>query len=191
MHATRRSCSKPGCRRPPRADGRYCKPCFAAANRDSHDRHRKQRNARRRSRARYRDDDARAKDAARAKLYVAIARGKEQRKPCVVCKRWEDLTAYIADPARWREAVWICREHRADEIARRTPAPDPLELWRRRREAALAAIAALPEAERDRLHRIAAQGPAGLRLSPQAPLFLIQLVNAYEKLCAAGSSSTG
>jgi hypothetical protein len=181
MYATRRLCSKPGCHRPPRADGRYCNPCFAAANRDSHDRHRAQRNARRRGRARYRDDDARARDSARAKLYVAIARGKEHRKPCVVCKGWEDLTAYIADPTHWREAVWICRTHRSDEIARRTAPPevDPTVAWQTEREAALAAIARLPVTERTRLYAIAAQGPAGIILRPEQPLFTIRLVQAY------------
>jgi hypothetical protein len=181
MSATRRSCSKPGCRRPPRAEGRYCKPCFAAANRDSHDRHRAQRNARRRDRARYRDDDARTTDSARAKLYVALARGKEHRKPCVVCKSPQDLTAYIADPARWREALWICRTHRSDEIARRTAPPevDPALAWQAEREAALAAIAGLPEAERTRLYAIAARGPAGIVLRPEQLLFTIRLVQAY------------
>jgi hypothetical protein len=176
------SCSKPGCRRPPRPNGRYCKPCFAQANRASHARHRKERNLRRRNRAAERDDDTQSRDNARAKLGVALARGTIVKGPCVACGGHTKVTAYIANPALSREVVWVCREHRRDEIAKRTPAPDPAELWQRRREAALRAIAALPEPERARLHAIAARGPAGIVLRPEAPLFLIRLVQAYEAL---------
>ena len=179
------SCSKPGCRRPPRPDGRYCKPCFAEANRRSHARHRTARNLRRRDRAAGRDDDTQARDNARAKLGVALARGTIVKEPCVVCGGRTNVTACIANPALWREVVWVCREHRRDEIAKRTPGPDPAERWGRRREAALCAIAALPEAERARLHAIAARGPAGIVVRPEAPFFLIRLVQAYESLRAS------
>ena len=47
------------------------------------------------------------------------------------------------------------------------------------RETALAAIAALPEERRAQLRAIAARGPAGVVLSPDAPLFTIRLVRAY------------
>ncbi len=69
------------------ADGRYCKTRFAAPNRASHERHRKERNARRRRRADYRDDTARANDAAHAKVFVAIARGRLTKAPCVFLQR--------------------------------------------------------------------------------------------------------
>ena len=97
-----------------------------AANRASHERYRKERNARRHTRADDRDETARAKDSVRAKLLVAISRGKLTKAPCVVCGGYDELTAYIADPARWHEVVWVCRDHRADEIARRT-APPPVD----------------------------------------------------------------
>jgi hypothetical protein len=174
-------CSKPRCKNTPTPDGRYCKTCFAAANRASHEHHRKERNARRRTRADYRDDKARANDSARAKVFVAIARGTLTKKPCVVCGGYADLTAYIADPACWREVVWVCRDHRADEIARRTTPPpvDPAIVWQTERERALAAIAALPEAQQAALRAIAARGPAGMVIAPEAPFFTIRLVQAY------------
>jgi hypothetical protein len=83
-------------------------------------------------------------------------------------------------PTRWREAVWICRERRTEEIARRTaPEADRAAAWQAEREGALAAIAALPEKRRAQLRAIAAQGPAGVVPSPDAPLFTIRLVRAY------------
>ncbi len=180
MLETPRTCSKPGCVRRPRADGSYCKPCFAHANRVSHHLHRRERNARRRERAEERDEAARAADSARAKLAVAIARDTIDKGPCVVC-HVRNVTAYIADPSEWRDVLWVCRAHRADEVARRTTPPeiDPAIAWQAEREVALTAIASLPDVERDRLFAIAARGPVGIRLSPNAPLFMIQLVHAY------------
>jgi len=72
------------------------------------------------------------------------------------------------------------RERRTEEIARRTaPEADRAAAWQAEREGALAAIAALPEKRRAQLRAIAAQGPAGVVLSPDAPLFTIRLVRAY------------
>jgi hypothetical protein len=177
----RRICSKPRCKNTPTPDGRYCKTCFAAANRASHERHRKERNARRRTRADYRDDKARATDSARAKVFVAIARGKMLKGRCVRCSCWDDITALILDPAKWREVVWVCRDHRADEVARRTTPPpvDPAVVWQTERERALAEIAALPAAQQAALRAIAARGPAGMTIAPDAPFFTIRLVQAY------------
>jgi hypothetical protein len=129
----------------------------------------------------YRDDTARAKDCARAKLFVAIARGTLTIAPCVVCGGYDELTANIADPTRWRDVVWVCRDHRADEIARRTTPPpvDPAVVWQTERERALAAIAALPEVQQAALRAIAARGPAGIVNAPEAPFFTIRLVQAY------------
>jgi len=181
MAPPRRTCSKPRCKNTPTPDGRYCKACFAAASRASHERHHKERNARRRTRAEYRDDAARVKDSARAKLFVAIARGKLPKGRCVRCSAWDDVTALILDPAKWREVVWVCRDHRADEIAWRTKSPevDPAVAWQTERERALTAIAALPEAQQAALRAIAARGPAGMVIAPEAPFFTIRLVQAY------------
>jgi len=143
--------------------------------------HHKERNARRRTRAAYRDDTARAKDCARAKLFVAIARGKLPKGRCVRCSAWDDVTALILDPAKWREVVWVCRDHRADEIARRTKSPevDPAVAWQTERERALTANAALPEPQQAALRAIAARGPAGMVIAPEAPFFTVRLIQAY------------
>ncbi len=184
MPSNRHRCARGKCRRRPRPDGRYCNLCHAAANRRSHRKHRKERNARRRDRASNRDDVARARDSARAKLAVAISRGKIQKGACVVCQRCHDVVAYIAEPRRWSEVIWICRDHRA-EMATLPSAgiersEDGAETWLRQREHAFAAIAGLPEEEREYLNEVAARGPAGVRLSREAPLFAIQLVRAYQ-----------
>ncbi len=146
-----------------------------------HGLHRHERNARRRERADERTEAARAADSARAKLAVAIARGKIDKGRCLVCHRFENVTGYIADPNEWRDVLWLCRAHRADEIARRTAPPevDPAVAWQAEREAALTEIPNLPDSERARLFAIAARGPSGIRLAPEAPLFMIQLVRAY------------
>jgi hypothetical protein len=62
------------------------------------------------------------------------------------------------------------------------------EAWAKQRDAALAAIAALPTDVRERLHGIAAQGPAGVRLAPDSPLFTQRLVRAYEEIKANAES---
>lgn len=177
-------CSRGKCRRRPRPEGRYCALCHAAANRRSHRKHRKERNTRRRDRSQNRDEAARARDAARAKLYVAIGRGTTRKGNCVVCQR-HDVIAYIADPIRWSEVVWTCREHRSEaRTATHTLADAPeihqREEWLDKREASLAAISQLSKEERQSLYDIAAQGPAGTRLSPESPLFAMRLVRAYQ-----------
>ncbi len=181
-------CARGKCRRRPRENGRYCALCHAAANRRSHRKHRKERNARRRDRAKNRDEVARARDSARAKLYVAIARGTVIKGVCRVCHRHANVVAHIADTACWRDAVWFCREHRYS--ARETNATRPVSkapTWINERDAALAAIALLSKEERAALYEIAAVGPAGVRLDPAAPLFSIQLVRAYRRRRRSGA----
>jgi hypothetical protein len=167
-----------------RIGGRYCRDCFAAANRRSHQRLRRERNARRRDRARERDVVTRDRDSARAKLFVAIARGKMRKSPCVICGLAK-VTAFIVDPARWWEVVWICREDRAAEMTRRLSTPVTLTpCLEKERDAVRAEVASLPEPLRLRLHAIAAKGPAGTTLAPDAPLYVMQLMRAYRALCA-------
>ncbi len=191
-----RRCSRGKCRRRPRPDGRYCALCHAAANLRSHRKHRKERNARRRDRAQNRSNEARASDSARAKLYVAIARGKIEKGSCVVCQRHDGVVAYIADPARWSDAVWTCREHRGEArtVSHQINADTP-RIQRERgldqREAALCAIAKLPEEERERLYDVAARGPVGTRLSRESPLFVMRLVRAYQIRAKALAESNG
>jgi hypothetical protein len=83
-------------------------------------------------------------------------------------------------------AEWICRADRQAEIeqrkaddARRTAATAKSN-WERDRAEALAAIALLPPAIQAELAAIAGRGPGGLRLSPEAPFYVIQLVRAYK-----------
>jgi hypothetical protein len=180
-----RSCSSPACRHPARRDARTCALCNAAAFRRWYKRHRKDVLADRRAAADARSEEQRARDTARAKLATAIRRGTIVRESCRLCNE-PDVTAYIADPAEWRKVIWLCREHRAEEIARLT-APSQEALLAAKtacREAALASIAALAKPERARLHAIAACGPAGLLLTPEAPLYTIRLIRAYEALAA-------
>jgi len=51
--------------------------------------------------------------------------------------------------------------------------------WYDERTRVLAAIELLPPAERAQLHALAARGPAGTPLSPDAPLYVMNLVRAY------------
>jgi hypothetical protein len=124
MRKKERPCGRAGCEKSCRTGGRYCRACCAAASRRSHARHRRERNARRRDRAAERDALARMRDSARAKLYVAIARGKMEKGSCAVCGCGE-VTAFIVDPARWWEAIWLCREDRHEEIVRRLAVSHP------------------------------------------------------------------
>jgi hypothetical protein len=171
-----------------RRDARTCALCNAAAFRRWYTRHRKDVLADRRAAADARSEEQRARDTARAQLAMAIRRGTIVRESCRLCNE-PNVTAYIADPAKWRTVVWLCREHRAAEIARlRAPSQEELLATRTaRREAALASVAVLPEAVRAQLHAIAACGPAGLLLTPEAPLYTIRLISAYEALAAAST----
>jgi hypothetical protein len=182
----RRICSKPGCQRSPKPDARYCKPCFATANRASHRRHRKQRNLRRRDRADNRDQATRARDSARAKLAVAIKRGTIAKHPCARCGSDEDLTGFIADPERWREVVWLCRNHHLIE-RERTAQTDATKAkkdeWETLRQQFTEAWPHLTIEEQDALWKMACEDPIVARcpfpLHPEAPLMHQALIRAY------------
>jgi hypothetical protein len=179
-------CARLGCKSK-RGTGRYCKPHHAAVESRSYRKHRVERNGRRRDKAEQRGDGQRARDSARAKLAVAIARGTLTKGRCARCpsssssSSSSSVTAYIADPEKWRDVVWVCRDHREDEIAsRRAPiVVDEASQWAAERAAALADIALLTEPERDGLFRAAARGPAGITLSTSSPLFTIRLVKLF------------
>ncbi len=180
-----RYCGATGCRRRARPGGRHCAGCHAAAVRRYCDEHRRALAVRRRDAAATRDDDARARDSARAKLAMALRRGTLERGCCRECGARE-VVGLIADPADWRAVAWVCREHRAAELARRRDAAAQRAAnakqaaWYDERTRALAAIELLPPAKRARLHALAARGPAGTQLSPGAPLYVMNLVRAYE-----------
>jgi hypothetical protein len=132
-----------------------------------------------------RDAAARARDSARATLAMALRRKKVARGRCRVCGG-RDVFAIIADSAAPLDAEWICRADRQAEIerrraddARRTAATAQSD-WERERAEALAAIALLPPSIQAELAAIAARGPGGLRISPEAPYYTMQLVRAYK-----------
>jgi hypothetical protein len=181
----RRPCGAAGCRRRARPGGRHCLPCHAAAVRRWRHNHRHELAVRRRDGGAARPDDARARDSARAKLAMALRRGTFERGGCRFCGA-SGAIALMADPARWREVVWVCREHRQAEYERREDeaaqraAEAKLTAWAEERAQVLAAIALLPPERQAQFHALAAQGPAGITLSPHAPLYEMNLVRAYQ-----------
>ncbi len=180
----RRICSTKACRGTARPGGRHCLACHARVVRRYRDRHAQQLATRRRDADTRRDDATRAADSARAKLAMALQRGMMKRGLCQICGT-ADVLGVIEDPARWREVVWVCREHRQAELERRQDAAAQCAAdakqaaWYDARTQALAAIELLPPAEQARLHALAQQGPAGTRLSPGAPLYVMNLVRVY------------
>jgi len=112
-------------------------------------------------------------------------RGTLERGRCVDCGA-DQVIGLIADPARWRDVVWVCRQHRESELERRLQrqARQVYEatqaVWFDERARVLAAIELLPSDERAQLKALAERGPAGLRLSPGAPLYVMNLVRAYK-----------
>lgn len=141
---------------------------------------------RRRDAAALRDDDTRARDSARAKLAMALRRGKLVRGACTVCGT-ADVEAVIGDPRRPLDVAWVCRADRP-AIREREVEADARRgynarqaAWYEERECALAAIELLPPPERARLHALAARGPAGIKLSPIAPLYTANLVRAFQR----------
>ena len=178
-------CSAPGCRRRARPGGRHCPACHSAAVRRWRDEHRREIAARRRAAATLRDDEARARDSARAKLGMALRRRILERGCCRICGDAE-VIGLIAEPARWREVVWICREHRQAELdrrhedAERRAAEAKQATWYEERARVVDAIDLLPPDEQARLHALAALGPRGMRLSPGAPLYVMNLVRLFK-----------
>lgn len=179
-----RYCGAKGCRKRARPGGRHCAPCHAASVRRWREGHAYELAVRRRDAAGARSGDARARDSARAKLAMALRRGKIARGHCVVCGS-KDVMALIEDAQRPLDVVWACRadrelarEQRNDAAAERTAAAEH-EKWLLERARALAEIELLDVADRERLYELARRGPAGLRLSPESPLFAINLVRAF------------
>ena len=187
-----RFCGAEGCRRRARAGGRHCTVCHAAAVRRWREVNHRELAVRRRDATALRDAESRARDSARAKLAMAIRRGKVTRDQCRFCGSG-DVIAIMADPNRPLEVQWVCRADRQAELERqradkaRQVAVAAQSDWERERTETLAAIALLPPAERGQLEAIAARGPGGLRLTPEAPFYLIQLVRAYRATRQVGS----
>jgi hypothetical protein len=180
-----RYCGASGCQRRARSGGRHCPGCHAATVRRWREEHRRELAVRRRDAEARRDDAARAQDSARAKLAMALRRGTLERGRCRECGG-AAVIGMIADPARWREVVWVCPEHRQAELDRRQADADRQEyeakqaVWYDERERTLAAIELLPPAEKAWLHERAARGPAGWQLSAGSPLYVMNLVRVYK-----------
>ena len=157
------------------------------------DEHHRELAVRRRDAAALRDEDTRARDSARAKLAMAIRRGKIARGHCRFCGS-KDVIALMADPAKPLQVQWVCRADRQAEIERRQAdearraAAAAQANWEHDRTQILAAIALLPLASRAQLEAIAACGPSGMRLSSEAPLYKTQLVRAYKAALRAGGA---
>jgi hypothetical protein len=178
-----RTCGIHGCPKSARPGGWRCREHHLLDVKRWRADNRRQINRRRRETAKGRDAAQCAADSARAKLAMALRRGTIRRGTCEVCNR-SKVTAYIADPQAWRDIVWLCPDDRTGFIERHEEEERTRcnrDAWTTERETALAAVATLPPAQRTELETIAARDPFGLRpLDSQAPLFLIQLVRAYQ-----------
>lgn len=185
-----RFCGASECRFIAREGGRHCKQHHAEAVQRWRNRNRKEINFNRRAAEKEATEEERALHIARAKLAVYIARGKITREPCATCYT-SDVTAYIADAAKWREPVWLCRECRdatiqtMEDETRRLRERDEYAM---RRERALAAFAALSVEQQNAIRERAARGPLGLTLSPESPLYQQRLVAEAEAILPQASA---
>jgi len=181
----RRICSTKACRGTARLGGRHCLACHARAVRRYRDRHAQQLATRRRDAAVRRDEATRAVDSARAKLAMALRRGTMLRGPCQICGT-ADVMGVVEDPQQWRDVSWVCRRDRDEARERQRNGQAEVArageraAWADERTQVLAAIELLPPNEREQLHALAAQGPAGWQLTPEAPLYTINLVRIYK-----------
>jgi len=183
----RRICSTKACRGTARPGGRHCLACHARAVQRYRDRHAQQLTTRRRDAAVLRDEATRAADSARAKLAMALRRGTMRRGLCHICGT-ADVMGIIEEPQRWRDVVWVCRRDR--DVARERRRGEEAQLaasreraaWAEERTRVLAAIELLPPNIRARLHALAAEGPVGWTLSPEAPLYVMNLITAFKRL---------
>ena len=127
---------------------------------------------------------------------MALRRGTIARGLCIDCDDAQ-VIGLIADPAKWREVVWVCRHHRESELERRRGADERRMYevkqadWYDERAQVLAAIELLPAAKRAELHALAARGPAGMRLSRGAPLYVMNLVRVYNGRFTTAKEPTG
>jgi hypothetical protein len=114
---------------------------------------------------------------------MAIRRGKLAKGRCAECGAAE-VSAYMADQSRPLEVVWLCRDDRHDgieRIANEARRASERRVWDERRTAALADLARLPAAVQAQLHAQAQRAVGNLRLSPEAPLYMMALVRLYER----------
>ncbi len=182
-----RRCAR--CNNPnPRARAKYCRQCGAAASRRWRARHAAELRKAEGERQRTRGADLASRRAAYAYLHVYIKRGKVAKRSCFGCFS-PHANALIPDLSKPLIAEWWCaacrRQTEEDRQAKRIAAAQERAqaarqaAWVERRDAALAAIEALPIEERAALEDLAARGPLGMRLSVESPLYMQQLVRVY------------
>lgn len=188
-----RRCSYPGCSRPNmRTRANYCRQHGAEASRRWRARRAADRQGIERERDRKRSQDPRriAKVRAHAKLSTYLRRGKVKKGRCFGCLSTE-VQAHIPDLHQPLAVEWWCTECRRDNAAEReakriAAAQERARAtrqaaWIEHRDAVLSAVAALPAEERVGLENAAARGPLGIRLSPESPMYVQQLVRAYDQ----------
>lgn len=183
----RRVCSTKACRATARPNGRHCPGCHRAAVWRYRDRHAQELTVRRRDADRLKAEDVRQRDSARAKLAMALKRGTMQRGTCQFCGT-DAVIGLIEDPVCWRKVVWVCRAHRASELERRREVETKYayqakqDAWYDERDRVLAAIELLPPEERAQLHAAASRGPLGRLITPEAPLYTMNLVRLFKSI---------
>jgi hypothetical protein len=180
-----RSCDVENCREIARPGGRRCRVHHLLDVRRWRSKNHTIIKARRRDVAADRDADARAADSARAKVAMAIKRGTITRGPCCECGSAK-TTAYVADPAKWREIAWVCRDHR-DELIRgileREQAREKQDAWKTKREWALSVFEVMPPEVQAEIRTLALRNPIfqDRDLEIGSPLYLSKLVSEVEK----------
>lgn len=193
-----RPCGIVTCRNPARSGGWRCQAHHRLDVRRWRSKNRFAINTRRRGIANERDAAKRATDSARAKLAMALKRGKIQRGVCVECCS-PKVAAYIADPARWRDIVWVCHEHRhavIEGLLKHEQARKKQAIRNAKREWALAVLASFPPDVQAEIQALALRPPPIFRntifhdreLEIGSPFYLSQLVAEVEKRVASTAS---
>jgi hypothetical protein len=214
-------CSRTGCRRRRRQSGRYCLLHHNEVTERWRDSNRRLINLRRRNAGSSGLEEQqkgaqfeRARATARAKLYVAIARGKVVKEPCQECglsdvpfqratrttkgvgnatgRARAQVTAYMPDINSPLSVMWLCRECRRDGIDRierlRTLEEGRVQEERRRRRAEEALTSFLPEV-RSALEAETLDALPPLLRRAGTPLYQQMLVRTVEAYLAASDPS--
>jgi hypothetical protein len=181
-------CGVENCREAARPGGWRCRVHHLLDVRRWRSKHHTAIKARRRDNAADRDAQKRAADSARAKVAMALKRGKIERGHCAECGSLK-TTAYIADPATWHEIAWVCRDHRDELIAgilEREQAREKQDAWKIKREWAFSVFAGMSAEVQAEIRTLARRNPvfSDRELEIDAPLYLSRLVSEIEKRSA-------
>jgi len=169
-----RFCDVENCREVARAGGRRCRAHHLRDVRKWRSKHHTAIKARRRDAAADRDAEERAADSARAKVAMALKRGTIARGHCAECGSLK-TTAYIADPAIWREIVWVCRDHRDEHIRgalEREQAREKQDAWKTKREWAFSVFGGMAAEVQAEIRSLALRNPVfpDMDLASDSPL---------------------